>query len=273
LHLEAGDRALEMFTLSWRAAVLGTTRWSTSDTRRELERLTARFPGEPIVERVLGLWRAFSAYEEGRPEEARALTSEWLAQVRRHDSPVTAESFALFFARKELLLGEVERAERLALDAVERLQEFHLEAFLCTAKVILAGVRVAQGRFREALELANEGERVGGAQDRQNLVAASAVRARAYAQLGEPEQAKAAAAEAIAVAEQTDSLSAWAVAQQALAEALLAAGELPAARAAATEAKRLLATLERPLARAAASELVEQIDGRRASTPTTPTST
>jgi ATP/maltotriose-dependent transcriptional regulator MalT len=99
------------------------------------------------------------------------------------------------------------------------------------------------------------------------------VRARAHAQLGEPEQAKAAAGEAVLVAEQTDSFSARAVAQRALAEAHLVAGELGAARAAAAEAERLLTILERPLARAAASELVEQIDCRRSSTPTTFTTT
>ncbi|HSC50103.1 MAG TPA: hypothetical protein VLD16_07555, partial [Gaiellaceae bacterium] len=256
----AGDRGLELLTLVSRAGWLGTTSWSTSETRRELERLTRRFPGEPAVERVLRFWRVFSAYQEGRAGDARALARDWLDDVRRHDSPMMAESFAMFFALNELLTGDVDRAERLALDAVEALQDCGVRAYLGSAKSVLAEVRAAQGRAREAVELADESVRIGSSADRVNLVAAHAVQARAYAMLGEHEQAKAAATEAVAVAGQTDSLLIQATAQKALAHALLAAGELPAARAAAVEAERLFGTLERFLTQQPATALVAQIE-------------
>jgi hypothetical protein len=159
-----------------------------------------------------------------------------------------------------VLAGDVERAERLALDAVETLQACGIRGFLCSAKSVLAEVRLAQGRAREAVELAEESVRIGGTRDRGNLVAAYAIQARAHAKLGEAEQAKAAAEAAVAVAEQTDALVSWAVAQKALAHALLAAGELPAARAAAIEAERLLGSLERFLSQRAAAALVAQIE-------------
>ena len=121
-------------------------------------------------------------------------------------------------------------------------------------------MRIAQGRFREALELAERAEETGGPHDRQMLVDAHAVRARAHAKLGELEDARAAAAVAVAVAARTDSIASRAAAHGALAETLLTAGELTRALAAAKQAERLLARLQRPSSREAAADLVERID-------------
>ena len=143
--------------------------------------------------------------------------------------------------------------------------------FLVWALPLLAEIRIAQGRFEEALRLATEAEQCGGPHNRLALLVVHGVRARAHARLGAVQEARGAAVAAVAAAAETDSLVDQALTQEALAEALAAAGELPAALAAAEEAARLFTSLERMLLARRATALVEEIERRsaRITEPTT----
>ncbi len=258
----AGDRAREAFHWSQRILNLAFARIPYSTAVRGLEQLAAEFPGEPMIELHLGVYRALAAYEAGRAEEARPLAREALDAWRRAGYTMMAAFGDVLVGWCEGLSGDPAEGERLALAGVGELREHGARTFLAWVLPFLAEIRILQGGYADALGLADEAEEQGSAHDRLTLILANSARARAHARLGAIEDAKVAAAIAVAAAEKSDSFVQQAHARYALAEALAAAGELPAALAAAEEAARLYTTLERSLLAQRAGSLVEQIEPR-----------
>jgi DNA-binding SARP family transcriptional activator len=259
----AGDRAFEIFVRneSTERAAIERTPWA--DAVRKLERVAAEFPREPALDVTLKVCRAAAAYHAGRREQARPLAREALDGARRIGLTLYAAIHSVACGWLEMLGGDLVEGERLALSGIGELRELGERNWLGWALTWLAEIRIAQGRYTEALELAGEAVQRS-PHDRKTLIGASCARACAHVRLGAIEHAQAAAAEAVALAETTDSLWARADAQYALAETLAAADELPAALAAAGEARRLYATLELGLLAQRAGALVEQIEGRMA---------
>ena len=257
-HL-AGDRALEALVLGYRAVILAGMRTPAARMLGEVEQLAARFPGEPAIETASTWLRAEIAYDDGRRDEGRALARETIETLRRTGFAPFAASFTAGMGDLELLAGDVDEAERLVLAAIDELRGLGERGLLSGAKTSLAHIRIAQGRYREAVELADEAEEIAATHDRFVLTEASSARARAYAHVGEIQKAKAAAARAVALADATDALRLQASAKSALAEVLAAAEQWPAALVAAREAGRLYATVERTLERGRATVLAEHI--------------
>ena len=260
--LRAGDPARAMFALSVRAVIRSATTASYGATLEEAERIVRRFPDEPIIRHVRDLIRGFAAYDEGRVTEARQLARPGVEGIRRWSYRVIAASCNGGIPPVlELLNGEVEEAERLLLLAIHEFEELEERNYLSKAKANLASVRLAQGRFQEALELTDEARRLAGTADLLTGILASAAQARAYLGVGDIEQATAAATEAMTLAEAaTGCPDTQAQVQLALAEVQFAAGELPAALDAAREAARLWSSLDRKLLGARARKLVEEIE-------------
>ena len=259
----AGDRGFEAMARDECTERTGPERKSWTDTVREVESLAEEFPGEPAVDITLKDCRALAAYHGGRREEARPLARQGVDGARRIGLPVHAAIHTAAFGGLEMLGGDLDEGERLALSGIGELRELGEHTWLGWMLTWLAEIRIAQGRYSEALELADEAEQHG-PHDRKTLIGASCARACAHARIGAVEDAKAAAAEAVALAETTDSLWARADAQYALAEALAVAAELPAALAAAEEAGRLYATLEHSLLERRSRTLAEEIERRGA---------
>jgi class 3 adenylate cyclase len=257
----AGDRAFEMLSRCECAERIGNELRSRAATVRELERLAEEFPGEPVIDVTLTFCRALVAYQAGRREQARVLAGQALDGFRRHGVTVFAAIHTAAAGRGEMLGGDLDEAERLALAGIRELREVDEHTWLGWALTWLAEIRIAQGRHAEALEIAHEAERHA-PHDRRTLIGASCHRAHAHARIGAVGPAKAAAAAAVALAETTDSLYARADAQYALAEAMAAAGEFPAALAAADEAAGLYAALEYGLLERRAATLAEEIERR-----------
>ena len=256
----AGDRPLEALALAERIGFLGATRIPFSEAVLELERVVVRFPGEPPLEAGLLLFQAEDAYQHGRRQEARARGLKAIDLAHRSGYTLFAGVWLAALAFAELNGGDIEEAERLARDATDELERHHERSHLSWVKTILAEIRVVQGRLRDALELADEAEQIGGPHDRGTLVAANVARARAYLTLGRAHQARAAAARAVSVAESKDSLVDQAHAQFALAQVLVEANERRAALSAAEEADRLYAELDRALLRRRVTALINEIE-------------
>jgi ATP/maltotriose-dependent transcriptional regulator MalT len=256
----AGDHARQLLALSQLTFYRGTVNASYAATAVEAEQLVALFHDDPIIKRSRDLGRAFLAYERGDIARARPLVRRAVAGVDRWGYPVIAAANKSYVGILELLNGQLDEAERFLLAAVDELEQHEERPYLSRVKAQLALLRVAQGRYREALELVDEARRLVGPSHPYGRVQAETTRARAHLGLGELDQAKAAAAEAVAVAETTDALDYHALAQLALAEVHAAAGELPAALEAAREAARIWATLDRKLLVSRAKALLEQLE-------------
>jgi predicted ATPase len=263
----AGDRPLEALALAERVGFLAATRIPYSLAVRELEQLVSRFPGEPPLEAGLLLFQAVDTYQRGRREEARARGLKAIDLAQRSGYTLFAGVWLAALAFAELNGGDIEEAERLALAATRELERHDERSHLSWVKTVLAEIRLAQSRLDEALELADEAERVGGPHDRGTLVAANVARARAYLALGRADQARAAAARAVSVAESKDSLMDQAHARFALAQVLAEADEHRAALAAAGKADRLYAELDRALLRRRVTALIQQIERATAGAP------
>jgi DNA-binding SARP family transcriptional activator len=261
----AGDRGFEAYELGLRTSMLGESRQPYAVAARELEQVAARFPGEPFFHAMLIGLRSFIAFHDGRRQRARTLIRQALDELRGAGYTPVAVGVSVRAARIELLAGDIDEAERLTLAAIDEQQQRDL-GFLGHAKAVLAEIRIAQGRYRDALQLADEAEATGGPDGRMAFVIAYCARARAHALLAETDQAKSAAAVAVAAASATESFDVQARAQGALAEVLTTATELPEALAAAEEADRLYSILERTLERRQTAALAAQIKRRIART-------
>lgn len=262
----AGNRAFEMLVRSEGTQRVGQERLPWSVLLGDLEGLAAHYAGEPACQLTLILNRAFAAYMTGRLEQGRTLAREGLEMSRATGVAWHTAIHTAAFGRAELLNGGgSDEAERLALDGIRELRELGEQSWLSYALVLLADIRIAQGRGVEALELVDEGEELG-RDDRKTLIHAESVRARAHAALGAIEAAKDAAVTSVELAEATDSLLVRALATEALAEVLYAAGELAGALTAARDSFRLFVSLEHSTRRVAA--LTEQIENELARTGT-----
>ncbi|HEU6445278.1 MAG TPA: hypothetical protein VFL61_09495, partial [Gaiellaceae bacterium] len=268
----AGDGSLRSRALMQRLACLAHTRVTFTAAVEEAERLSEQLPGEPAIEATAGLIRVLAALNDGRRDEARALAPQFLERFRSAGYPIWAAINTANVGLQQLFSGDVEEAERLVLDGIAELEQLNERLFRGLAKTYLAQIRLAQGRFGEALHLAGEAENDSGPDDRRTAIYAASVRARAHASLGEIERARAAAATAVAIADSTDSLQSHAMAQYSLAETLAAAGDLAAAITAAEEAVRLWTTLDRRPLRRFAAALAEQIEREAVAAPASQTS-
>jgi tetratricopeptide (TPR) repeat protein len=226
---------------------------------RELERLATEFPGEPVIQVALCVNRALGAYASDRREEGWAFATEGLDASRRIGATVFTALHTAIFGYLSMLGGDLAGGERLVLAGIRELRAYDERLWLSWVLVLLASIRVEQGRSAEALVLADEAEQQG-RHDRRTIIAANTSRARAHVRLGAIHEAKAAARKAVALADTTDSLFQRAHAHYALAEVLVAAEEMPAALAAAEEAGGLYRALERTFWAQRAKALAEQIE-------------
>ena len=121
-------------------------------------------------------------------------------------------------------------------DIVKRIGE---TGYFSTTTAILADVVYEQGRYDEALQLSEEAEEAGVADDVMTQVLWRVARSKALARLGEPEEGERLAREAVARARKTDDLNETAVAFSALGETLRVAGREDEAREALAEALEL----------------------------------
>ena len=258
----AGDRALEMLTLSQRLVLRTGSRISYTAGAEEAERLALRFPGEPLI--YVRQLAVFAAYHAGRVDEARVLADEALAAMRSAGYSIYAASCASVIGQYELLAGYPDEAERLIVGAMRELQQQAERGFLSGAELYLADVRIAQRRYLDALELADQAERDAGPDDRVALLKENTVRALARIGLGEIGEAKSAAEEAVAVAETTDALFLQGHAYRALAETLAAAEDFGEALAAAETADRLYSAVGHLLGKKRVLALAAEIRGAMA---------
>jgi tetratricopeptide (TPR) repeat protein len=261
----AGDRSLQMRALGERLGCLSQTRITFAAALEEADRLAEQFPGEPAIDATRGLLRAFAALNDGRRDEARAVAPGALELFRRYGYPIWAAVNTAMFGLQQLFSGDIGEAERLVLAGIAELEQLHERLFRGLAEIYLAQVRIAQGRYADALRLAEQGEHDSGSDERRAAaIPGNSARARAYARLGDIERARAAAATAVAVANACDSFQHQGMAQYALAETLAAAGDFTAAIAAAEEAVRLWTALDRKPLRNLAAALAEQIERKTA---------
>jgi DNA-binding SARP family transcriptional activator len=250
----AGDHVAEMLTLDELSFFRAATTTSYAAEVREGEQLVARFPGEPFLVHCLGAMRSLEAFDRGRFPEGRSLARQALDGYRQAGYSVIAAAIDGQVAALELFGGHIAEAERIALAGIRELEEQGEHTYIAHHQVVLAQVRIEQGRYREALELST------GLPGHYARILGAAGRARAHLGLGELDQAEAAAGEAVALAEETDSLAHQAEAQCALAEVLAAGGRFPEALAAAEEAARLWRSLDRELRGAYAAGLIAKIE-------------
>ena len=264
-HAElAGDLARQLLALELRTFYCGTVTRSYAASTEEAEQILVRFHDDPIIRHSRELGSALIAYEGGDIARARLVARDAIGGIDRWGYPIIAAANKSYMGALELLNGQLDEAERFMRAAIVELEQHEERPFLSRVKAQLASLRVAQGRYQEALDLADEAERLAGRNHRYGRIHAEAARARAHLGLAEIEQAQVAAAEALAVAETSDSPDYRATAQLVFAEVLAAAEEFPSALAAAREALRLWTQLDRKLLRRRAAALIEQI--QRAST-------
>ncbi|HSB38436.1 MAG TPA: AAA family ATPase, partial [Gaiellaceae bacterium] len=260
----AGDAVREMFALEMRTVIRAATSTSYARAIEEGEQIAARFHSDPIGGDCLDLLRSFVAYDSGDLAHARRLGRSAIVGIRHWTYPVIAASLNTGQGSMlELLNGQVDEAERRILKGIDELEELGERKYLSIGKAQLARVRVAQGRFEEGLELADEVTQFVGRARIAEFLALGA-RASACLGLGDIEQAQAAAAKAVAIADTSASVAYRAQAQLGLAAVRSAAGELPAALEAAREAARISATLDRKLLGTRAAALLEQIEQKLA---------
>jgi tetratricopeptide (TPR) repeat protein len=223
------------------------------------EQLQEEFPGEQAIEATSMLVRVFAALNDGRRDAARELAPKCLELFRRAGYPIWAGANTAMVGLQELFAGDIDEAERLVVEGIAELEQLNERLFRGLAETFLTHIRVTQGRHREALELVAEAERNSGPDDRRTAVYANTARARAYAGLGDIDQARAAALTAVSIANASGSWLHQGTAHHVLAETLAAAEEWSPALAAAEEAVRRYATLDRTILKARATALAAQI--------------
>ena len=144
------------------------------------------------------------AEREGRYDDALELTARIIERLTELGLPwmraLPLQARGNIFRK----LGRLDDAAAVYEQAIALHEAHGRDAFLSTTLVSAAGLRYEQGDHEEALRLAAEGERLGGAEDVINFAMAARVRARIAADEGNHEGALLLAREASEYAHRTD---------------------------------------------------------------------
>ena len=160
----------------------------------------------------------------------------------------------------ELLSDEPVRAERELRWGYEKLHEIGESSWLSTVAAILAESVYAQGREREAEELARESEESAGAEDAYSHALSRSVRAKILARRGAADAAVGLARESVVLADTTDFLHLRWHARMSNAHVLQTVGNVPEAKRVAQEAMRLAREKGSPVGVGVAHGLLETLE-------------
>jgi class 3 adenylate cyclase/tetratricopeptide (TPR) repeat protein len=204
-HAErAGDRSALSDAASWRitAPVLGMARPEAGIQR--CEDVRARLPDDRFIDALADMAQGDCAaqlglFDEGRMKLRRA--EETLADLGQK---LWLGGISTNWGAFEVLVGDLEAAERTLRHGIEKLETIGEFGFRSTQAVNLAYVLYEQGRFAEAAEMIGVSESLGASDDLVNLVVGQGIRGKLLAQEGRAEEAVAMAEEAAAMTDGTD---------------------------------------------------------------------
>jgi tetratricopeptide (TPR) repeat protein len=151
-----------------------------------------------------------------------------------------AAAGGLMGAVVEMMAGDLVAAEGRIRPAYEALREMGEKARLSSRSAILAGIVYEQGRYDEAMNLAEETDSVSAPDDMEPQIWLRGVRAKVLARRGLFDQAEREARENARLAEETDWLGYTGMAWSDLAEVLFLAGRFGDAAVAARRAEEFL---------------------------------
>ncbi len=185
---------------------------------------------------LLGL--AVSLAMVGRFEEARALGRKGAAILGELGMPVElAATAGLTGAIVEMMAADPHAAEAAIRPAYDTLKAMGEMGRLSSRSSILAEILYIQGRYGEALDVADETLAISSTDDMEPQILARSARAKALARLGRHDEAELEARTSVDLSETTDWPSYQGTAWLSLAEVLDVAGRPQEAAAAAEEAE------------------------------------
>jgi len=234
----------------------------TAEWTRLWNRLLGEVRGNRDAEGCAVLQLAFCQAMHGTFSEARKEIALTETTARDLGLRFVSGWNSVCFASIEMLADDPVAAERHLRAAYEAAGETGDALLAAYASVDLARVLFEQGRYEEAVQLAELFD--GALPDMSVQVKWQGVRAKLAARRGELERAEALAREAVSLAEQTDYLVFRAVAFLDLAEVLRLAGRLNEAEGALREALRLHEQKGNVVAAAKARASLAEFEGARA---------
>jgi class 3 adenylate cyclase/tetratricopeptide (TPR) repeat protein len=175
----------------------------------------------------------------GNSHEARAICRRSRAIFEEFGQVNRLVDHGLHAARVEMLADSPETAEVYLRDSYAALSEMGEKVVLASVAVELAESLYMQGRFEEALEMAQQSGELAEDDDVEAQVLSLALRAKLLGRGGETADAERLAREACERAESTDQLNLQGAALLGIAEVLLHAGRTAEAAAAAKRAARV----------------------------------
>jgi DNA-binding SARP family transcriptional activator len=218
----AADRFEERELAEWLGVTLVLGPMRAPEAARRCERLLDEAAGDPILEANALATLAVLVALQGRIPEAQQLVSRCRDVMEASGEWVWLHS--AYFAYFALAAGDPIAAERELRPGHERLRRGGEKSHFSSLAVLLAQAMCAQGRYKEAEELAAEASEAARPNDVHVQTIWRTVRAKALARRREPE-AEELAREAIAFVEQSDFLPVHAEALTDLAEVLRLAGQ------------------------------------------------
>jgi tetratricopeptide (TPR) repeat protein len=215
-------------------AVLGATPVRTAIDRCT-EYLREPQPNQTLAVRVLGALAGLTAME-GRFDEARAHLAQARAVLEQLGLRVRATALSYLAGLIDLLAEQPDKAEEQLRRGCEDCKRMGERYVLGNLLALLAQATYDQGRYVEAVQLAEEAEEAGSIDDLVGKVTARGARAKALARLGCADLAEPLSRGAVDAVRQTGLLNVHADALRDLAEVLEIAGKPDEALRAADDA-------------------------------------
>jgi class 3 adenylate cyclase len=186
-----------------RAAILGPT--PVEEALRLCRELATQSEGDRTDDALLDIYAAYLEALDGRFEDARARAAAAAPVLEELGKQMLlASAQRLFAGQIELLAGDPAAAEGYFRDGYGMLEALGERGNLAGLAVFLAAAVQAQGRDREADELAAVAGRDGNPDDAEVQILWRLTRARIRAAAGLVAEAETVAREAVAIAERTD---------------------------------------------------------------------
>jgi ATP/maltotriose-dependent transcriptional regulator MalT len=201
----AGSPREQFEVIGWRAAAAALGPTAVEDAIRQCEEFLELGRASPIATASTLNPLALLHAMKGESETARGLLAEATAILRELGSRGARVSH--FEASVRLLTGQPELAEAALRADVEALTAMGEDDALATSTALLAQAVDAQGRTREAGELARVADRCAAAEDTMTQAIWRRVQAKVLARDGRCDEAEALAREAAALVAGTDLLS------------------------------------------------------------------
>jgi tetratricopeptide (TPR) repeat protein len=193
---------------------------------------------------------------QGNAEEARTICMRSRAIFEEFGQVNRLVDHGLHAARVEMLADSPGTAEEYLRRSYGALSEMGEKMVLATVAVELAESLYMQGRFEEALAIANESAELAEDDDAEVQVLSRAIQAKLHARSGNLDEAERLANEATERARATDQLNLQGAALLASAEVLTRAGRSDDARAAGEEAARVFGEKGNRVCARRAAELI-----------------